>query len=46
MAVRNLAERFPELRRSGPVRRRSGTVIRGPQSLPLTAGRTSAQVAR
>jgi P450-derived glycosyltransferase activator len=45
-AVRTLAERFPELQRSGPVRRRSGTVIRGLQTFPLAAGRSAARLVR
>jgi len=45
-AVRTLAERFPELARSGPYRRRSGTVIRGLQTFPLTASRTATQLTR
>jgi len=45
-AVRTLAERLPDLHRSGPLRRRSGTVIRGLQSFPVAASRTTADLAR
>jgi cytochrome P450 len=38
MALRMLAERMPGLSLAGPVRRRSSFVIRGPLSLPVTAG--------
>ena len=37
-ALRLLAERLPQLSLAGPVRRRSGFVIRGPLSLPVRAG--------
>jgi cytochrome P450 len=37
-ALRMLAERMPDLSLAGPVRRRSSFVIRGPLSLPVTAG--------
>jgi cytochrome P450 len=40
IAVRTLAERFPELSRSGVLRRRSGSVIRGLQTFPVAAGRS------
>jgi cytochrome P450 len=46
LAVRTLAERFPELHRAGEVRRRSGTVIRGLQTFPLTTGRASVRLAQ
>lgn len=46
IALRTLAERCPELTRSGAVRRRRGTVIRGLQTFPVTASRTSPQLAR
>jgi hypothetical protein len=36
-----LAERMPGLAQAGPLRRRGGTVIRGPLHLPVTAGRTT-----
>lgn len=35
VAVRQLAERMPRLRRAGAVRRRSSTLIRGPLILPV-----------
>jgi P450-derived glycosyltransferase activator len=38
IAVRALAERLPGLALAGPVRRRNNTVIRGPVSVPVTAG--------
>jgi len=38
VALRLLAERTPHLTRSGPVRRRNTTIIRGPLHLPLTTG--------
>jgi cytochrome P450 len=38
IAVRALAERMPGLALAGPVRRRNNTVIRGPVSVPVTAG--------
>jgi len=44
IAVQTLAERFPGLVQSGPVRRRSGTVIRGLQTLPVTATRTASRL--
>jgi hypothetical protein len=37
VAFRTLAERLPGLRRTGPVRRRNATTIRGPIHLPMTA---------
>lgn len=37
IALRTLAQRFPELSRAGALRRRSGTVIRGLLTLPVTA---------
>jgi hypothetical protein len=40
IAIQLLAERMPSLAQAGPVRRRGGTVIRGPLQLPVTAGRT------
>ena len=40
IAIQLLAERMPHLAQAGPVRRRGGTVIRGPLHLPVTAGRT------
>lgn len=46
IAIRTLAERFPELQRSGPVRRRSGTVIRGLQTFPLATGRPAPHLVR
>jgi hypothetical protein len=33
-----LAERMPGLRRTGPVRRRNATLIRGPLHVPVSAG--------
>jgi cytochrome P450 len=41
IAVRMLAERMPGLAQAGPVRRRGGTLIRGPLHLPVTAGRAA-----
>jgi hypothetical protein len=41
IALQMLAERMPGLAQAGPVRRRGGTVIRGPLHLPVTAGRTA-----
>jgi len=38
IAFQTLAERMPRLRRSGPVRRRNATTIRGPINLPVTVG--------
>jgi cytochrome P450 len=38
IAVRVLAERMPGLVLAGPVRRRNNMVIRGPVSVPVTAG--------
>ena len=40
IAIQMLAERMPSLAQAGPVRRRGGTVIRGPLHLPVAAGRT------
>ena len=37
-ALRVLAERAPELRQTGPVRRRNATTIRGPIAMPVSAG--------
>jgi P450-derived glycosyltransferase activator len=37
IAIQMLAERMPGLTQAGPVRRRGGTVIRGPRHLPVTA---------
>jgi cytochrome P450 len=37
VAVQRLAERFPRLRRAGRLRRRNGTVIRGPAELGVAA---------
>jgi P450-derived glycosyltransferase activator len=37
IAVQKLAERMPGLRRNGPVRRRTSTLIRGPIHLPVRA---------
>ncbi|MGD0244583.1 MAG: cytochrome P450 [Streptosporangiaceae bacterium] len=44
VALRLLAERMPHLTRSGPVRRRNATIIRGPLRLPLTTTRRPAPV--
>jgi P450-derived glycosyltransferase activator len=41
IAIQLLAERMPGLTQTGPVRRRGGTVIRGPLHLPVAAGRTA-----
>jgi cytochrome P450 len=38
VALRMLAERMPDLRRAGPVRMRAMPLVRGPLSLPVTAG--------
>jgi cytochrome P450 len=38
VALRMLAERMPDLARAGAVTRRPGTTIRGPLTLPVTAG--------
>jgi cytochrome P450 len=38
IAVQLLAERLPGLALAGPVRRRNATIIRGPISMPVTAG--------
>jgi hypothetical protein len=46
VAVRTLAERFPDLTRAGATRRRVGTVIRGLQTFPVAAGRTADQLSR
>jgi cytochrome P450 len=46
IAIRTLAQRLPDLHRSGPVHRRSGSVIRGLQSFPVAASRTTADLAR
>lgn len=39
VALQRLAERAPDLRRAGTVRRRNATIIRGPIELPVRAGR-------
>jgi cytochrome P450 len=44
VAVRSLAQRFADLKRSGPVQRRRGTVIRGLQTFPVAATRTMSSV--
>ncbi len=41
IAIQMLAERMPHLAQAGPVRRRGGTIIRGPLHLPVTAGRAA-----
>jgi cytochrome P450 len=38
IAFQSLAERMPGLHRTGSVRRRNGTTIRGPVRIPVTAG--------
>lgn len=38
VAFQSLAERMPGLQRTGPVRRRNATSIRGPLRIPVTAG--------
>jgi hypothetical protein len=38
IALRSLAQRMPGLRRAAPTRRRNGSTIRGPISLPVRAG--------
>ncbi|MEU4561983.1 cytochrome P450 [Actinoplanes sp. NPDC023936] len=38
IALQRLAERVPDLRRAGPIRRRNATLIRGPISFPVRAG--------
>ena len=37
VALQRLAERRPDLRRAGPVKRRSSGIVRGPSSLPVTS---------
>jgi P450-derived glycosyltransferase activator len=39
VALQRLAERMPDLRRAGPLRRRTGSTVRGPISLPVRTGR-------
>jgi cytochrome P450 len=39
IAFQLLAERLPDLHRSGPVRRRNATTVRGPLRLPVASGR-------
>ncbi len=41
IAIQMLAERMPHLAQVGPVRRRAGTIIRGPLHLPVTGGRAA-----
>ncbi len=41
IAIQALAKRMPHLAQAGPVRRRGGTIIRGPLHLPVTADRTA-----
>jgi hypothetical protein len=38
IAVRRLAERLPDLRQAGPLRRRTSSIVRGPIRLPVRAG--------
>ena len=38
IALRRLAERMPDLRRTGPVRRRVSSIVRGPLHLPVRTG--------
>ena len=38
MALRAVAARFPQLRRTGPPRHRPGSVLRGLTALPVAAG--------
>jgi P450-derived glycosyltransferase activator len=38
IALRKLAERMPDLRRAGPLRRRVSSVVRGPIRFPVQAG--------
>jgi P450-derived glycosyltransferase activator len=47
VALQKLAERMPDLRRAGPLRRRTSSIVRGPISLPVraTAARTGNVVA-
>jgi P450-derived glycosyltransferase activator len=40
IAVQRLAERLPGLRRAGPVKRRTSSLVRGPISLPVRAARS------
>jgi hypothetical protein len=40
LALQLLAERMPGLARAGRVRRRNSNIIRGPISVPVTAGAT------
>ncbi|MEU4695408.1 cytochrome P450 [Actinoplanes sp. NPDC023714] len=37
IAIQRLAERAPDLRRAGPIRRRNATLIRGPIQFPVSA---------
>jgi cytochrome P450 len=48
IALRMLAERMPDLRPRGPVRRRNATTIRGPMQIPvgIARGRTAGLVGR
>lgn len=38
IALQQLAIRMPRIRQAGPLRRRPGTLIRGPRSLPVAVG--------
>jgi cytochrome P450 len=45
LAFAMLAERLPDLRRAGPVRRRNATTIRGPLRLPVASARGTGRAA-
>jgi P450-derived glycosyltransferase activator len=38
VALQKLAERMPDLRRAGPLKRRTSSIVRGPIHLPVRAG--------
>ncbi|HEU4348534.1 MAG TPA: cytochrome P450 [Actinoplanes sp.] len=46
IAVRKLAERMPDLRRAGPLRRRTSSIVRGPISLPVRVVKAPLPAAR
>jgi P450-derived glycosyltransferase activator len=43
IALQRLAERMPGLRRTGPLKRRFSSIIRGPEHMPVRAGVPAAQ---
>ena len=45
-SLQKLAERMPDLRRTGPVKRRTSSLIRGPLHLPVHAGASAAPALR